>query len=128
MDYDGFVAELLAAKTDLTGQSAVQLLNRDAKNYQIHGVSLLLSQIELRDMSDIDPYLPELKQEIGHTRQITGLDMVILVLTDITHHNSVLYFSNNKTIRSRHIYLPGMTSRKKEILPWLTSHFSSLER
>lgn len=125
VDYDAFVAGLLAAKTSLEGQSATQLLHRDAKNYQIHGVSLLLAQIEVPDMSDINPHLPGLKQEMERTRREMGLEMVVLMLTDITHRHSILYFSPNDLIRSHQVSLPGMTSRKKEILPWLTDRLAS---
>lgn len=125
VDYDAFVAGLLAAKTSLEGQSAAQLLHRDAKNYQIHGVSLLLAQIEVRDMSDINPHLPGLKQEMERARREMGLEMVVLMLTNITHRHSILYFSPNDLIRSHQVSLPGMTSRKKEILPWLTDRLAS---
>ncbi|MFB5078063.1 DHHA2 domain-containing protein [Raoultella sp. C349492] len=125
VDYDAFVAGLLAAKTSLEGQSAAQLLHRDAKHYQIHGVSLLLAQIEVRDMSDINPHLPGLKQEMERARREMGLEMVVLMLTDITHRHSILYFSPNDLIRSHQVSLPGMTSRKKEILPWLTDRLAS---
>ncbi|MDF7652980.1 manganese-dependent inorganic pyrophosphatase [Klebsiella variicola] len=128
VDYDKFVAGLLTAKTDLTGQSAFVLLHRDAKNYQIHGVSLLLSQIEVHDMGDITPHLADLQQEIDHSCQHSDLDMVVLMVTDITHHNSMLYFSDNSLTGARQVFLPGMTSRKKEILPWLTQRFVSTKR
>ncbi|VFS72503.1 Probable manganese-dependent inorganic pyrophosphatase [Raoultella terrigena] len=118
VDYDAFVAGLLAAKTSLAGQSAAQLLHRDAKNYRIHGVALLLAQIEVRDMADISPLLPGLKQEMARARLDMGLEMVVLMLTDITHHHSVLYFTPNSLIPSQQVSLSGMTSRKKEILPW----------
>ncbi|MFG6652943.1 DHHA2 domain-containing protein [Scandinavium sp. M-37] len=124
VDYQSFVDGLLAAKTDLSGQSASQLLHRDAKNYQLHGLSILLSQIEVAALSDIDPHLPGLLQEIDHARQQSSLDIVVLILTDITQHNSVLYFSDNKVIGSCQVPLPGMTSRKKEILPWLTERLA----
>ncbi len=127
VDYDAFVAGLLAAKTSLEGQSAAQLLHRDAKNYQIHGVSLLLAQIEVRDMSDINPHLPGLKQEMERARLDLGLEMVVLMLTDITHRHSILYFSPNDLIRSHQVSLPGMTSRKKEILPWLTERLAAAD-
>lgn len=128
LDYDEFISGLLAAKTDLTGQPASVLLHRDAKDYQLHGVSLLLSQIEVRDMDDIASHLPALRQEMNHARINNGPDIVVLIVTDITNHNSVLYFSDNKITDIQQISLPGMTSRKKEILPWLTDHFASSTR
>ncbi|BEM09168.1 inorganic pyrophosphatase [Serratia marcescens] len=125
VDYDAFTAGLLAAKTDLSGQSAAQLLHRDAKNYLIHSVSLLLSQIEVRTMSDIDPLLPALQQALEHTKQEAGLEMAALLVTDITCRRSTLYFSPNRVLDIRQVSLPGMTSRKKEVLPWLTRQIAN---
>ena len=76
----------------ISGQSAPQLLQRDAKNYRIHTVSLLLSQIEVRAMSDIDPLLPALQQALEQAKQEAGLEMTALLVTDITHRRSTLYF------------------------------------
>ncbi|MFO6501602.1 DHHA2 domain-containing protein [Serratia marcescens] len=128
VDYDAFTAGLLAAKTDLSGQSAAQLLHRDAKNYRIHSVSLLLSQIEVRTMSDIDPLLPALQQALEHAKQEAGLEMAALLVTDITCRRSTLYFSPNRVLDIRQVSLPGMTSRKKEVLPWLTRQIANAGR
>jgi len=128
VDYDAFIAGLLAAKTDLSGQSAPQLLHRDAKNYRIHSVSLLLSQIEVRAMSDIDPLLPALQQALDQAKQEAGLEMAALLVTDITRHRSTLYFSSNRVLAIRQVSLPGMTSRKKEVLPWLTRQIANAGR
>ena len=128
VDYEQFVAGLLHAKTDITGQSASVLLHRDAKHYRIHDVPLLLSQIEVRDMADITPLLPELLQEMDKTCKESELEMVILMVTDITSQNSVLHFSDCSLTGYRQVSLPGMTSRKKDILPWLTDRFASYKR
>ncbi|ERH74227.1 DHHA2 domain-containing protein [Serratia marcescens] len=128
VDYDAFTAGLLAAKTDLSGQSAAQLLHRDAKNYRIQSVSLLLSQIEVRTMSDIDPLLPALQQALEHAKQEAGLEMAALLVTDITCRRSTLYFSPNRVLDIRQVSLPGMTSRKKEVLPWLTRQIANAGR
>ncbi|HAT4516420.1 TPA: pyrophosphatase [Serratia marcescens] len=128
VDYDAFTAGLLAAKTDLSGQSAAQLLHRDAKNYRIQSVSLLLSQIEVRTMSDIDPLLPALQQALEHAKQEAGLEMAALLITDITCRRSTLYFSPNRVLDIRQVSLPGMTSRKKEVLPWLTRQIANAGR
>lgn len=128
VDYDRFVDGLLAAKTDLSGQSAEQLFHRDAKNYRIGEHSVLLSQIEVRDMADITPHLSGLMHEAGRVRIQTRYHMVILIVTDITHRNSTLYISVSNMSSPLPVLLAGMTSRKKDILPWLTDHLSSLER
>ncbi|MFC0228335.1 manganese-dependent inorganic pyrophosphatase [Serratia aquatilis] len=127
INYDDFVSGLLAAKTDVTGQSAAQLLSRDAKNYQIHDLSILLSQIEVRNMADIAPLLPSLQLELERTKSGAGLDMVVLMVTDITQQNSILYFSDNQIFAHRQVALAGMTSRKKQVLPWLTDRLCTID-
>lgn len=126
LNYDKFINGLLAAKTDISGQTASQLLNRDAKNYQIGGLSILLSQIEVCSMADITPILPELFQAIEIRRKVSRLDVVVLILTDIMQHNSTIYFSENETLGLSPVSLPGVTSRKKEILPWLTNQLEPI--
>ena len=79
-------------------------------------------------MADITPLLPELLQEMDKTCKDSVLDMVILMVTDITSRNSVVLFSDSSLTGSRQVSLPGMTSRKKEILPWLTNRFASYKR
>ena len=79
-------------------------------------------------MADITPLLPALLQEMDKTCKDSSLDMVILMVTDITNRNSVLLFSDSSLTGSLQMSLPGMTSRKKEILPWLTDHFASYKR
>ncbi|QEZ92159.1 pyrophosphatase [Proteus sp. CD3] len=125
IDYDEFVNGLLRAKTDIAGQSISVLLNRDAKNYCIHDMPLLLSQIEVSNMDDITPLLPALLQEMVQIHNHRSLKMVVLIVTDITQRNSVLYFSESSLIGSSQVSLPGMISRKKEILPWLTERLAS---
>lgn len=128
VDYDQFVEDLLTAKTDIQGLSAAQLLNRDAKNYQIQGVSLLLAQIEVRTMEAIAPFMTVLLEEMNRECQLSDLDMVVLIVTDIVQHNSVLYFSDNAILEQKQVYLAGVVSRKKEVLPWLMAHLSRFER
>ncbi|HCI5391114.1 pyrophosphatase [Escherichia coli] len=128
VDYHTFVDELLAAKTSLDGGSAADLFQRDAKQYLIKNKVLLVSQIELRQMSDIDPHLPALLRELK-TFVTNSVDVAVLILTDITNKYSVIYSSDSQlTGNNTPTELPGMTSRKKEILPWLTEHLSSVER
>lgn len=64
-------------------------------------------------MSDIDPLLPALQQALEQAKQEAGLEMTALLVTDITHRRSTLYFSSNRVLAIRQVSLPGMTSRKR---------------
>ncbi|WJV40736.1 manganese-dependent inorganic pyrophosphatase [Raoultella terrigena] len=121
LNYDHFVKGLLAAKTDIRGQSPHTLLMKDAKRYQINGLSVLLSQIEVATMSEVDLVLPDLLTALEEEVQSGGIDIAAVAVTDIFQKNSTLYFSENNALRFVSLSLPGVISRKKDILPWLTS-------
>lgn len=121
LNYDTFVEGLLAAKTDIHGLSADYLLMKDAKHYQINGFSVLISQIELASMSAIDAILPEILAELAKQNQIGHFDIAVLVITDIFKQNSTIYFSQDNQLHFSSVSLLGAISRKKDILPWLTS-------
>lgn len=128
LDYDHFVKGLLAAKTDIRGQSPHTLLMKDAKRYQINGLSVLLSQIEVAAMSEVDLVLSDLLTALEEEAQSGGIDIAAVAVTDIFEKNSTLYFSENNALSFGSLSLPGVISRKKDILPWLTSALSTSRR
>ena len=128
LNYDAFVKGLLSAKTDIAGLTPDQLLMKDAKRYQIIGQSVLLSQIEVAGMSTMDAVLPDLLVALTKECQSSNLDMAMLAVTDILQKNTTLYFSENNALDLTCLSLPGVISRKKDILPWLTGALSTSSR
>lgn len=128
LNYDAFVKGVLIAKTDVAGLTPDQLLMKDAKRYQINGKSILLSQIEVAGMSATDAVLPDLLVALTKECQSGHLDMAMLAVTDIFQKNSTLYFSENNALDLTCLSLPGVISRKKDILPWLTGALSTSSR
>lgn len=128
LNYDHFVKGLLAAKTDIRGKSPHTLLMKDAKRYQINGLSVLLSQIEVAVMSEVDLVLSDLLTALEEEAQSGGIDIAAVAVTDIFQKNSTLYFSENNALSFVSLSLPGVISRKKDILPWLTSALSTPPR
>lgn len=128
LNYDHFVKGLLAAKTDIRGLNPHTLLMKDAKCYQINGLSVLLSQIEVASMSEVDSVLSDLLTSLEEECQSGGIDIAAFAVTDIFQKNSTLYFSENNALSLVSLSLPGIISRKKDILPWLTSALSTSRR
>lgn len=128
LNYDHFVKGLLAAKTDIRGQSPHTLLMKDAKRYQINSLSVLLSQIEVAAMSEVDLVLSDLLTALEEEAQAGGIDLAAVAVTDIFQKNSTLYFSENNALSFASLSLPGVISRKKDILPWLASALSTSPR
>jgi len=128
LTYEAFVKGLMIAKTNIAGLTPEQLLMKDAKRYQINGQSVLLSQIEVAGMLAIDAVLPDLLVALTKECRLCHLDIAMLAVTDIFQKNSTLYFSENNAIELTPLSLPGVISRKKDILPWLTGALSNSSR
>ncbi|WP_213993600.1 manganese-dependent inorganic pyrophosphatase [Sodalis sp. dw_96] len=125
LDRERFCRELLEAKTDITGLSAVQLMNKDAKRYRINGHEFLLAQLELNAMSQLDALMPALMTELDALCHNDHLDVVVLMATDIIRKKTTLWFSKNSLAgMQRPVSMPGVLSRKKQVLPWLTEQLT----
>ncbi|MGK4473693.1 DHHA2 domain-containing protein [Aeromonas molluscorum] len=124
-----FGQQLLAAKTDLSGLSAAQLLRQDEKGYQVAGVNLVMSQIEVGSLAQITPMMAELEREMAQRVHTDDLDAYVLMVTDLGEGASRICACHHPErslpqLPKQAITLPGMVSRKKQGLPWLTAQLS----
>lgn len=126
LNYEHFVRGVLTAKTDIQGYTPAQLLFKDAKRYQIHGLAVLISQIEVAAISAIDELLPELLIALEKEKQANNIDIAMLAVTDIYKKSTSVWFSEENVLPLQNITLPGAVSRKKEILPWLTATLAKM--
>lgn len=120
-----FVRGLLAAKTDISGLSAEQLLNKDLKAFSLAGTEVRIAQLEVRSPDQIDPLAAELQQAMTQLAAETGAGLIVLMITDIVKCASTLWFAGPKNLNTASCSAPGMVSRKKQLLPWLEQHLSS---
>ncbi|POP44652.1 inorganic pyrophosphatase [Superficieibacter electus] len=119
IDLATFTHDLLAAKTDITGMSAHALLNKDIKAFTLAGHAVQIAQLELYSRAQVDAVLPELLEEMNAHAVRTGAELVVLMLSEISENGSVLYFSGSALADAEPRHVPGMLSRKKQMLPWL---------
>ncbi|GAB4591422.1 DHHA2 domain-containing protein [Edwardsiella tarda] len=120
-DYDTFLAGLLAAKTSLAGYTAQALLEKDLKRFVIGEYTLEIAQLEVASPQQVDAQLTPLLACMQQRCREQALDYVMLAVSDIRQRHTMLY----RVARDGHILpvqpLPGMLSRKKEILPWVSA-------
>lgn len=122
-----FAQGVLAAKTDLTGQSARQLLNKDLKAFLLAGTDVRIAQLEVSSPDQLTPVMDELQKAMAEMVVKTGTGLVVLMVTDIHECFSTLYFAGPESGNAASFSVPGMVSRKKQLLPWL-EHFLSHNR
>ncbi len=105
------------------------LINSDFKEFHIAGHALGISQITCLDTDVMLSRLDELLPAMERLKALRGYDMVLMMLTDVLRCGTELVFlGDEEAIRQafdtdgivgQHVFLPGVVSRKKQIVPAL---------
>ena len=111
-------------------KSADSLFHTDFKDFHIAGHYLGVSQITCVDSTGLlkrkDEFIKVMQQEIADK----GYSMMILMLTDVLKEGTqLIYLGNpddiaqafNVEVKSDSIFLPGVMSRKKQVIPSLSA-------
>ena len=108
-----------------------ELLNTDFKEFHIAGHDLGICQITCLDIDKMLQRLPELLPAMEEMKTAKGYDMVLMMLTDVLRCGTELVFLGEEeavkqafatgSIVDHHIFLPGVVSRKKQIVPALAA-------
>jgi len=108
-----------------------KVVRSDFKIYNEENVKFAVSQIEELGYDNFLSHSSELKKAVESLRKDERLDFTALLVTDINTQNSLLLISGSqeliKKIAHAHVEkdgafeLPGIVSRKKQLIPYLTS-------
>ena len=111
-------------------KSAEELFRADYKQFHISGQNLAVSQITCADAGQLLDRKEEFLAFMGKLRARDDFDLVILMITDVLQEGSyLLYIGSDDTIqqafsvkpKNNQVFLPGVMSRKKQIIPMLTA-------
>lgn len=132
-DMQALGMEMFKAKSNLNA-SPRDLIFRDFKDFDMSGKKVGIGQLELVSLSMITPELKaELLAELTKVKE-EGRDSALLVLTDVMEEGSeLLLISDHKdtvckalnTTFSDKMWLPGVMSRKKQVVPQLEAAFKA---
>jgi manganese-dependent inorganic pyrophosphatase len=126
-----YAAEMFAAKSDVSHLSDADLLRMDSKSYRLGGRELCISVLETTAPKAILDRKEGLKQAMGDVAREKGADQVLLFVVDILREEATLLVPN-ETVQSiaeasfgakvtgDAVVLPGVMSRKKQIIPALS--------
>ncbi len=111
-------------------KSVEELLATDFKEFHIAGHALGIGQITCLDVESVLTRLPELLPAMEKMKRDRGYDMQLLMLTDVLREGTELIFLGDEDVirmafnagevRANHVFLPGVVSRKKQIVPALS--------
>ncbi len=125
-----FGIEMYNAKTNFAGISIKDLINNDSKLFRFSQNIVQISQIEVVDQKPLLQRKPEIWEALQQQRAAKGLDLFILAITNVLAEGSYLIVTGNEKLVERAygiqlensmVYLPGVMSRKKQIVPPLAN-------
>ncbi|MGA0615310.1 manganese-dependent inorganic pyrophosphatase [Paracoccus sp. KR1-242] len=126
-----FAAEMFAAKSDVSAFSEEALLRMDSKEYELGGKQLRVSVLETTSPKVVLDRKAALMAAMPAVAAADGADEVLLFVVDILKEEATLLIPNdfvktvaeksfNATVSGDTVVLPGIMSRKKQIIPALS--------
>lgn len=125
-----YAQEMFAAKSDISHFSDAELLRLDSKKYEVGDQNFRVSVLETTLPQIVLDRQESLIQAMEEVAKEDGVDQVLLFIVDILKEESTLIIANDlvKTVAEKSfdvsvsgdtVVLPGVVSRKKQILPSL---------
>jgi manganese-dependent inorganic pyrophosphatase len=111
-------------------KSVEELFRTDYKQFHISGQDLAVSQITCADAEQLLERREEFLSFMRTLRKKNAFDLVMLMITDVLREGTyLLYVGSDDTIqqafsvapKDNEVFLPGVMSRKKQIIPMLTA-------
>ena len=122
------MADLMKLDSPLISKSAEEVINGDRKNYEDNHFRFAVAQVEENNLELLHQRLPELERAVSEAVRQDSLDFFALLVTDPVRGNSELLMEGLPAVLKRMPYsrtpdgiflLPGVLSRKKQLLPQL---------
>lgn len=129
VDYNTYGLEMLKAGTDLSDYTAEELIALDCKKCDLKDKKAKVAQVNTADITEMMKRKADFEAAIKKDIEKNNLDIFVFVITDILESNSqAIVLGNstdifekgfNKKLEDNTAFLPGVVSRKKQILPVL---------
>ncbi|MCU9838829.1 manganese-dependent inorganic pyrophosphatase [Ruegeria sp. WL0004] len=128
VDIPSYAAEMFAAKSDVSSFSDAELLRMDSKEYNVDGKEFRVSVLETTAPKVLLDRKDSLMASMIDVAKEDGADQVLLFVIDILNEEATLLVPNDlvKTVAEKSfgasvsgdtVVLPGIMSRKKQIIP-----------
>ena len=123
-----YAAEMFAAKSDVSAFSDSELLRMDSKEYAVSGMKFRVSVLETTSPKMVLDRKASLMAAMPSVAQEDSVDHVLLFVVDILNEEATLLIPNaiaqsvaeksfGATVTGDTVVLPGVMSRKKQIIP-----------
>lgn len=133
-DYEKYGIEMLKAGTNLGAKSDADIVDGDAKTFELGGKKVRIGQVNTVDLDDVFARQADLESQMQSLMNDNGYDLFLLIATNILNSDSELLVIGDpaekvetafgkKLNEKNRMNLPGVVSRKKQVVPPLTDAF-----
>ncbi|WP_298837198.1 putative manganese-dependent inorganic diphosphatase [Clostridium sp.] len=137
LNIEAFAKEMFKAGTSLDGKTAEEIFYQDFKVFTLSGFKVGVSQVGTMYIEGFDLIKNDMIDLMNKKAKESGFNLIILMLTDILNGGSVLIAAGehkdivskafNITLTDSGIYIPGLVSRKKQVIPPITVALSKIK-
>lgn len=136
-DIESYGLKMLKAGTNVDKKTGLDIAEGDAKTYEFGDHKIRLGQVNVVELTDVLARKDEVRKTMEEVSAKDGYTGFALIVTDILESNSVLLVvgddkdliasSFDKDLVDDQLDLPGVVSRKKQVLPPISDNFSKLD-
>ena len=119
--------EMLKAGANVSDLTPEEIAANDMKEFSDSGKTFTISQVQVMDTTDLLQQKDVLLNALEKMRAAHSYDAAFLMITSIIDESTNLIFAGNmddvvtkafaKDVVDKEVYLPGVMSRKKQIVP-----------
>ncbi|MEW4223872.1 manganese-dependent inorganic pyrophosphatase [Rossellomorea marisflavi] len=130
VDAQVYGLEMLKAGANMRTKTVAELVTLDAKEFSMGTAKVEVAQINVVDLNDVFGRQAEVEAAMETLIKQKGLDLFLLVVTDILENDSTALALGSKSgevekafnvkLENNRALLKGVVSRKKQIVPVLT--------
>ncbi|WP_436861164.1 manganese-dependent inorganic pyrophosphatase [Staphylococcus caeli] len=130
VDLEAYGLDMLKAGASTKDKSAADILTMDAKSFNMGDYTTRIAQVNTVDIDEVFARQEELEKAMLETSADEKYDLFVLVVTDIINSDSKILVVGaekdkvgtafNVTLENNAAFLPGVVSRKKQVVPQIT--------
>lgn len=134
VDYEKYGLEELKAGTNIASKSEEELIDLDAKSFDLNGKNVRVAQINVVDLPEALERKEAFLKAMKEASVSSSYDLFMLLITNVLDSDSTALVTGSGEavctfekafgkVNDSEIDLPGVVSRKKQVVPQLTDAF-----
>ena len=134
VDAEVYGLAMLKAGADLSNKTLEDLISLDSKEFEAGDHRFEVAQVNAIDVNEVLDRQQEIEVLMNQLVADKGLDLFVFVVTDILNNNSeaivlgrnsgIIEGAFKSSVVDNRVLLPGIVSRKKQIVPVITEALS----